>query len=135
MRFGVYSKENNNVNGNNTDIELGRFRQIINNKINEKKNQIFPLHSMAYNNNVQYEINCLEWVLGKTNQRQRIQMQISQVEDIIQKEINYLNGKMTTKSINIEKRDMFVIYSETLNWVLYVIQSIREKGLHWQSNM
>jgi hypothetical protein len=135
MRFGVYSKENNNVNGNNTDIELGRFRQIINNKINEKKNQIFPLHSMAYNNNVQYEINCLEWVLGKTNQRQRIQMQISQVEDTIQKEINYLNGKMTTKSINIEKRDMFIIYSETLNWVLYVIHSIREKGLHGQSNM
>jgi hypothetical protein len=42
---------------------------------------------MAYNNNVQRGINCLKWVLGKTNQRQ-MQMQISQVEDIIQKEIN-----------------------------------------------
>jgi peptide deformylase len=129
--------ENNNSHSNganNSDPELDRFRQIINNKINEKKNQIFPLHSMAYNNNVQYEINCLEWVLGKTNQRQRIQMQmqISQVEDIIQKEINYLNGKMTTKSINKEKRDMFIIYTETLSWVLYVIHSIKEKGLHWK---
>ena len=116
---------NNNRNGNNADIELDRFKQILNTKINEKKNQIFPLHSMAYNNNVQYEIHCLRWVLGKTNQRMQIQM--SQVEDIIQKEVNYLNGKMTTKSINIEKRDMFITYIETLSWVLYVIHSIEEK--------
>jgi hypothetical protein len=66
-----------------------------------------------------------------TNQRQS-QMQISQVEDIIQKEINYLNGKMTTNSINIKKRDMFITYTETLSWVLYVIHSIAEKGLHWK---
>jgi hypothetical protein len=33
---------------------------------------------------------------------------------------------------DIGKRDMFIIYSETLNWVLYVIQSIEEKGLHWK---
>ena len=63
--------ENNNNNShsndaNNSNPELDRFRQIINNKINEKKNQIFPLHSMAYNNNVQHEINCLKWVLGQT---------------------------------------------------------------------
>jgi hypothetical protein len=96
--------ENNSNNGNNADIELDRFRQIINNKVNEKKNQIFPSHSIAYNNSLHYEIHCLKWVLGKTNQRQ---MQISQVEDIIQKEVNYLNEKMTTKSINVEKRDMF----------------------------
>ena len=102
----------NNANDNYTDVELDRFRRILNNKINEKENQIFPLHSMAYNNSVHYEIHCLRWVLGKINQRIQMQMQISKVKDIIQKEINYLNGKMTTKSINIEKRDMFVIYSE-----------------------
>jgi hypothetical protein len=87
---------------------------------------------MAYNNSVHYEIHCLRWVLRKTNQRRQIQMQISQVKDIIQKEINYLNGKMTTKSINIEKRDMFITFTETLKWVLYVIHSIEEKGLHWK---
>ena len=87
---------------------------------------------MAYNSSVHYEIHSLRWVLAKTNQRIHIQMQISQVEDIIQREINYLNGKMTTKSINIEKRDMFITYTETLKWVLYVIHSIKEKGLHWK---
>ena len=122
-------ENNNNSNGNNADIELDRFKQILNNKINEKMNQIFPSHSRAYNNNVQHEINCLRWVLGKTNQRQ---IQMSQVEDIVQKEINALNGKMTTKPITIEKRDMFITYAETLNWVLYVIQSIEEKGLRWK---
>jgi hypothetical protein len=45
MRFGVYSNvcivmENNNNNGNNADRELDRFRQILNNKINEKKSDI-----------------------------------------------------------------------------------------------
>jgi hypothetical protein len=47
--------EANNSNSNNAETELDRFKQILNNKINEKKNQIFPLHSMAYNNNVQHE--------------------------------------------------------------------------------
>jgi hypothetical protein len=125
--------DNNNYNkDNNSNEELDRFKQILNNKINEEANQIFPLHSMAYNNNVHYEIHCLKWVLGKTNQRIQIQIQLSQVKDIIQKEINYLNEKMTTKSISIDKRDMFIIYTETLNWVLYVIQSIEGKGLHWK---
>jgi hypothetical protein len=121
--------ENNNSNGNNADIELDRFKQILNNKISEKMNQIFPSHSMAYNNSVHYEIHCLRWVLGKTNQRQ---IQMNQVKYTIQKEVNYLNGKMTTKSINIEKRDMFITYTETLKWVLYVIHSIKEKGLNWK---
>jgi hypothetical protein len=125
--------ENNNTK--NAYTELDRFKQILNNKISEKMNQIFPLHSMAYNNSVHYEIHCLRWVLAKTNQRIQIQMQISQVEDVVQKEINCLNGKMTTNTINIDKRDMFIIYTETLSWVLYVIQSIKEKGLHWRFNI
>ena len=94
------------------------------------KRRIRYFHHIAWhNNNVQAEINCLRWVLGKTNQRQ---IQMSQVEGLIQKEINHLNVKMTTESINIEKRDMFIIYTEILNWVLYVINSIEEKGLHWK---
>ena len=36
------NKNNNNSNGNNADLELDRFKQILNNKISEKKNQIFP---------------------------------------------------------------------------------------------
>jgi len=74
---------------------------------------------------VQCEINCLRWVIGITNQR--IEIRMGQVENIIQKEINDLNGKMTTKSVNIEKKDMFIIYTETLAWILYVIHSIEEK--------
>jgi hypothetical protein len=125
---------NNNSNGNNADIELDRFKQILNNKINEKKNQIFPLHSMAYNNNVQYEIHCLKWVLGQINQRQ-IQMQMSQIEDITQNEVNKLDTTLRTKSLSIQKRDKFIMYFEILQWILYVIQSIKEKGVHWQFNI
>jgi hypothetical protein len=137
MRFSVYSSDSgprsngvNNNNGNNADIELDRFKQILNNKINEKKNQIFPLHSMAYNNNVQHEINCLSWVLGITNQR--IQIQISQIGDIVQNEVNKLDTTLRTKSLNMQKRDKFIMYFEILQWIRYVIQSIEEKGLHWK---
>jgi hypothetical protein len=58
-------------------------------------------------------------------------MQMSRVEGLVRKEINELKRKMTNP-INIEKRDMFITYTETLNWVLYVIHSIKEKGLHWK---
>ena len=122
--------ENNNnshSNGaNHSDPELDRFRQIINNKINEKKNQIFPLDSIAYNNSVQHEINCLKWVLGKTKQRPT-QMQMSQIEDIVQNEVNKLDTTLRTKSISIQKRDKFIMYFEILQWIRYVIQSIKEK--------
>ena len=85
---------------------------------------------MAYNNNVQHEINCLKWVLGITNQR--IQIQLSQVENIIQSEVNKFDATLRAKSLSILKREKFIIYSETLQWVLYVIRSIEEKGLHWK---
>jgi hypothetical protein len=129
--------ENNSNNirsngDNDTDIELDRFRQIINNKIKEKKNQIFPLHSMAYNNNVQHEIHCLSWVLGITNQKQ---IQISQVEDIVQNEASKLDTTLRTKSLSMQKRDKFIMYFEILQWIRYVIQSIKEKGLHWRFNI
>jgi len=48
--------ENNNITSNNIDIELDRFKQILNNKINEKENQIFQSHSVANNNSVHYKI-------------------------------------------------------------------------------
>jgi|SRR5919198_2626271 hypothetical protein len=133
--------ENNNIhtNDNNINLELDKFRKILNNKINEKKNQIHPSHNKVYNNSLQQEIHCLKWVLGQTNTTATInqgQIQMSQIEDIIQREVNNLERTlMTTKSLSIQKRDMFVIYTEILEWVLYVIRSIQEKGLHWQFNI
>ncbi len=55
---------NNNINSKNTDIELDRFKQILNTKINSKKNQIFLSHSRTYNNSLQCEIDCLRRALG-----------------------------------------------------------------------
>lgn len=115
----------NNNNDNNNNLELDRLKQMLNKRIKEKKNQIFPLHSMAYNNNVRHEINCLKWVLGITNQRQ---IRINRIEDIIQNEVNKLDTTLRTKSLSMQKRDKFIMYFEILQWILYVIQSIKEKG-------
>ena len=139
------NSNNSHSNNDNTDVEIDRLRQILNNKINQKKNQIHPsLHNKVYNNSLQQEIDCLKWVLGQTtntnttatikNQRQKI-IQINKIQDIVQNEVNKLDTTLRTKSLSIEKRDKFIIYSEILTWVLYVIQSIKEKGIHWQFNI
>ena len=73
----------NNSDTNDTDVEIDILRQVLNNKINQKKNEIYPLHNKVYNNSLQQEIDCLKWVLGHTtntnttattikNQRQKI---------------------------------------------------------------
>jgi hypothetical protein len=58
-----------------------------------------------------------------------------QKEDIVQNEVNKLDTTLRTKSLSIQKRDKFIMYSEILQWILYVIHSIKEKGLHWQFNI
>jgi hypothetical protein len=60
---------------------------------------------------------------------------MSQIEDIIQDEVSKLDTTLRTKLIGIQKRDKFIMYFEILQWILYVIQSIKEKGLHWQFNI
>ena len=50
MCIVLMANNNSNSNGNNTDRELDRFKEILNNKIDEKKDLIFPSHSRAYNN-------------------------------------------------------------------------------------
>jgi hypothetical protein len=84
---------------------------------------------------VHYEIHCLKWVLGITNNQRPIQVRMDQIEDIVQNEVNKFDKTLRTKSLSMLKRDKFIMYWETLQWVLYVIQSIREKGLHWQFNI
>jgi hypothetical protein len=93
-----------NGNGKNSDIELDRFRQIINNKIKEKKNQIHPLHTKVYNDNLQIEIRSLRWVLDQFTSKR----QISQVRYFVEKEINNLGIKMKN-SIDMEERDILII--------------------------
>ena len=138
MRFGIYIIMENNSDTNDTDVEIDRLRQVLNNKINQKKNEIHPsLHNKIYNNSLQQEIDCLKWILGQTNTtiNQRQIIQINKIEDIVQKELDKLEITLTTKPLSIRKRDMFIIYTDILQWVLYVIHSIKEKGVHWQFNI
>jgi hypothetical protein len=44
-------ENSNNIGSNTTDLEIDRLRQILNNKINQKKNEIHPSHNKLYNNN------------------------------------------------------------------------------------
>jgi hypothetical protein len=135
----VYIIMENNSDTNDTDVEIDRLRQILNNKINQKKNEIHPSHNKVYNNSLQQEIDCLKWVLGQTTNTTTIknqrQIQINKIKDVVQNEVNKLETTLTTKSLSMRNRDMFIIYTDILQWVLYIIQSIKEKGLHWQFNI
>ena len=66
------------------------------------------------------------------NQRQ---IQINKIEDIVQNEVNKLDTTLRTKSLSIQKRDKFIMYFEILQWIRYVIQSMKEEGLHWRFNI
>jgi hypothetical protein len=113
----------NNNNDSNSNLTLHRLKQILNNKVKEKKNQIHPLHAKIYNNNLQIEIRSLRWVLQQLSSHKR---QINQVRCLVEKEINILGRKMKN-SIEIEARDVLITQVEILIWILYVIQSIEEK--------
>ncbi|HZE78012.1 MAG TPA: hypothetical protein VE089_05630 [Nitrososphaeraceae archaeon] len=88
MRFGkLYD---NNTNGNNSILELDRLKEILNNKVKEKKNQIHPLHAKVYNDNLQIEIRSLRWLLEQLTSKR----QINQVRSLVEKEIKNLEIKM-----------------------------------------
>jgi len=120
MRLSNVHDTNNN--DSNSNLALHRLKQILNNKVKEKKNQIHPLHAKIYNNNLQIEMRSLRWVLEQLSSHKR---QINQVR-CLEKEINILGGKMKN-SIEIEARDVLITQVEILIWILYVIQSIEEK--------
>ena len=111
-----------NNRDNNNDLELDRTKQILHNKIKEKKNQIHPLHAKIYNDNLQTEIRSLRWVLKQLNSKR----QINQVRCLVEKEINNLGIKMKN-SIDMKERDILITEVEILLWALYVIQSIEEE--------
>jgi len=79
--------DNNNDNNN---LVLDKLRQIINSKVKENKNQIHPLHTKKYNDNLQIEIHSLRWIL----ERATSQIQINQVRCLVEKDINNLGKKM-----------------------------------------
>ena len=115
--------DRNNNNDNDSNLELDRLKEILNNKVKEKKNQIHPLHAKVYNDNLQIEIRSLRWVLRQLTSKR----QINQVRRLVEKEINNLGIKMKS-SVDMEERDVLITEVEILLWILYVIQSIEEKG-------
>ena len=120
MRFGkLYD---NNTNGNNSILELDRLKEILNNKVKEKKNQIHPLHAKVYDDNLQIEIRSLRWLLEQLTSKR----QINQVRSLVEKEIKNLEIKMKVQ-LDMGKRDVLITEVEILLWVLFAIQSIEEK--------
>ena len=103
-------------------LELDRLKEILNNKVKEKKNQIHPLHAKVYNDNLQIEIRSLRWLLEQLTSKR----QINQVRSLVEKEIKNLEIKMKN-SIRHGERDVLITEVEILLWVLFAIQSIEEK--------
>jgi hypothetical protein len=121
------SKDNED---NDSNQELHSLKQILNNKIKEKKNQIHPLHDKVYNDKLQIEIRSLRWGLKQlTSQRQ-----INQIRCLVEKEINNLGIKMKS-SIEMEERDVLITEVEILLWVMYVIQSIEKEKAEASNNL
>jgi hypothetical protein len=113
------SKDNED---NDSNQELHSLKQILNNKIKEKKNQIHPLHDKVYNDKLEIEIRSLRWVLEQLT-RQR---QINHVRWLVEKEINNLGIKMKN-SIDMVEKDVLITEVEILLSIVYIIQDMEEE--------
>ena len=104
---------------------LIQIERILHAKIAKRKKQIHPEHSARFNHDMQLQIDCIEWVLEK--------IEVNKIPN------DRLDGHNRTVIKDLEKRkDKAMIRSdtddlwtkiETLQWVLYVIFSIKNERM------
>ncbi len=105
--------------------DSGRLKQLLHEKIETRKQQIYPDHNSKYNYNLQLEIDTIEWVLGKIELNK---FSDDRLEGIIRVMIKDLE-KRKNKAVKIVDTDNYWIRIETLQWVLYVILAIRNGNM------
>jgi hypothetical protein len=90
-------------------------------KIAQRKKRIHPEHNLRFNQDMQLEIDCYEWVLGK--------IEVNKIP------FDRLEGVIRATSKDLEKRkdkamvrtDTDILWTkiESLQWVLFVIFAIK----------
>jgi hypothetical protein len=101
------------------DIE--RLKGFLNDKIAHRRKKIHPAHSPRFNHDMQLEIDCYEWVLGKIETNK---IPFDRLERVIKATIKDIE-KRKDKAVVRTDTDNLWTKIESLQWVLFVIFAIR----------
>ena len=103
-----------------------KLKEAIKQKIDKRKrSQFHESHSKVYNDNLQIEIDTLEWVLEQIQMYSKV-MTAERIKAIIEAKIKDLEIRME-KAKYIWDTDTLLTKIETLKWVLYVIYAIKNR--------
>jgi hypothetical protein len=101
------------------DIE--RLKGFLCDKIAQRKKRIHPQHSPRFNHDMQMEIDCYEWVIGKIEVNKT---PFDRLERIIKSTIKDLEKRKDKAMIRTDTDNLWTKI-ESLQWVLFVIFAIR----------
>jgi hypothetical protein len=111
-----------------SDKELVRkLKEPIQQKIGKRKSQFHESHSKVYNDNLQIEIDSLEWVLEQIQAYTKV-ITSERLKAIVEAKIRDLERRME-KAKYIWDTDTLFTKIETLKWVLYVIHAIKNREI------
>jgi hypothetical protein len=102
-----------------------RLRGFLYEKIALRKKRIHPEHSRRFNHNMQLEIDCYEWVLGKIEVNK---IHFDRLEGIIRATIKDLEKRKDKAMVRTETDNLWTKI-ESLQWVLFVLFAIRNRKM------
>jgi hypothetical protein len=100
-----------------------KLNEAIQQKINKRKSQFHQSHSKVYNDNLQIEVDTLEWTLKQIQMYTKI-ITTERMQTIVEAKIKDLERRIE-KTRCIWNTDTLFTKIETLKWVLYVIHAIK----------
>jgi hypothetical protein len=98
-----------------------RLRGFLYENIALRKKRIHPEHSRRFNHDMQLEIDCYEWVLGKIEVNK---IPFDRLEGIIRATIKDLEKRKDNALVRTDTDNLWTKI-ESLQWVLFVIFAIR----------
>ncbi|MFZ0345727.1 MAG: hypothetical protein WAM27_13075 [Nitrososphaeraceae archaeon] len=98
-----------------------RLRGFLYEKIALRKKRIHPEHSRRFNHDMQLEIDCYEWVLGKIEVNK---IPFDRLEGIFRATIKDLEKRNDNALVRTDTDNLWTKI-ESLQWVLFVIFAIK----------
>jgi hypothetical protein len=114
------------VNSDNKEV-VNKLKEAIQQKIDKRKGQIHKSHSKVYNDNLQIEIDTLEWTLEQIQMYAKV-ITTERIQTIVEAKIRDLEIRIE-KTKYIWDTDSLFTKIETLRWVLYVIHAIKNREI------
>jgi hypothetical protein len=98
-----------------------RLKGFLHEKMEKRKKQIHPEHSLRFNHDIQLEIDSIEWALQKIEVNK---IPNDRLERVIRATIKDLEKRKDKAMVRSDTDDLWTKI-ESLQWVLFVIFAIR----------